>query len=341
MSAPSRTGILLVNLGTPEAPTPQALRRYLGTFLSDRRVIGLPPVLWWPALHGVILRTRPRRSAALYRSIWTAEGSPLAVFTRRLAVGLARTLGGGPSPPVVAYAMRYGRPDVGGVVHELLHRHAIERLVVLPLYPQYAASSSGSAFDALAASLGREIRLPHLDWIAHYHDRAEYIDALGAHLRDRRGDASPDRYLLFSFHGLPRTSHKRGEPYYAQCLATAQSLATALDLRPGSWSFAFQSRFGPAAWLPPYTIEEVRRLARSGVRRLDVACPGFACDCLETLEEIARTNAEAFHTAGGEDFRYLPALNDDARHIALLRDLVAPFLDAHGPDPRAESQTGR
>ncbi len=333
MSVPLRSGVLLVNLGTPDAPTPRALRRYLAEFLADRRVVGLPPPLWWPILHGIVLRTRPRRSAALYRSIWTEGGSPLAVYTKGIATGLARALGGGPYAPVVAYAMRYGRPDVPGVVHELLRRHALARLVVLPLYPQYAASSSGSAFDALAAGLKKEIRLPHLDWIAHYYDRPEYIEVLSAHLRARRGDAS-DRYLLFSFHGLPRTSHENGDPYYVQCLATAQRLAAALDLRPGSWSLAFQSRFGPAAWLPPYTIEEVRRLARAGVRRLDVACPGFSCDCLETLEEIARTNAEAFREAGGEDFRYLPALNDEPRHVALLRDLVTPFLtlDRHGPN---------
>ncbi len=328
MTPVARRGLLLVNLGTPDVPTPKALRRYLAEFLADRRVIGLPAVLWQPILHGLVLRTRPRRSAALYRSIWTAEGSPLAVYTRRLAAGVARALNAAASPTVVAYAMRYGRPDVEGVVRELLERHAIERLVVLPLYPQYAASSSGSAFDALGASLRKVTRIPHIDWIAHYHEQPSYVDTLAAHLRRQRAGGSPDRYLLFSFHGLPRSSHNRGDPYYTQCLATAERLATALELPPGTWSLAFQSRFGPAAWLPPYTIEEVRRLARNGIRRLDVACPGFACDCLETLEEIARTNAEAFLEAGGEDFRYLPALNDDTLHVALICDLVAPFFEA-------------
>jgi ferrochelatase len=340
LSATSRTGVLLVNLGTPDRPTPRAVRRYLAEFLSDPRVVDLPPWLWQPILHGLVLRTRPRRSAALYRSIWTEEGSPLLVYTMRLAQALARSFGPDPDAPVVAYAMRYGRPDVRGVVRELVGRHAVGRLAVLPLYPQYAASSSASAFDALASSLRHETRIPHLEWIAHYHDRPAYIDALSAHVRERRGETASDRHLLFSFHGLPRRSHEEGDPYYTQCLETAERLAVALDLRPGSWSLAFQSRFGPAAWLPPYTIEEVRRLARAGVRRLDVACPGFACDCLETLEEIARTNAEAFLEAGGEDFRYLPALNDDARHVALLREILDPVLDVRAPH-RSLERRGR
>lgn len=337
MTPPARSGILLVNLGTPDAPTPRALRHYLGEFLADPRVIELPRILWWPILHGVVLRARPRRSASLYRSVWTDEGSPLAVYTRRLAEGLARAYAGSEPPPVIAYAMRYGRPGVRGVVHELLRHQGVTRLVVLPLYPQYAASSSASAFDALAAAFAGETRLPHLHWIAHYHARAEYTDALARHLRRLRAGTPPGRYLLFSFHGLPRTSHERGDPYYTQCLATAERLATALELEPGRWSVAFQSRFGPAAWLPPYTIEEVRRLAREGVRDLDVACPGFACDCLETLEEIARTNAEAFREAGGRDFRYLPALNDDPLHVALVHALTRPLLsepDAHNGEAR-------
>lgn len=333
MNASARTGVLLVNLGTPDAPTPRALRRYLAEFLSDSRVIGLPRALWWPILHGLILRVRPRRSAALYRAIWMPTGSPLLIYTQRLTAALARRLSDLPEAPIVAFAMRYGRPSISEVIDRLLREQAIERLIVLPLYPQYAQSSSASALDGVAQRLQHVVRIPHLVAITHYHEHPAYLTALTHHLHRLRAEA-PDRYLLFSFHGLPLRSHGEGDPYYTQCLSTAQHLATRLGLESGRWSIAFQSRFGPAAWLPPYTIEEVRRLAHAGIRELDVTCPGFACDCLETLEEIAHTNAEAFHRAGGRVFRYLPALNDDPLHVDFLRTLLEPFLEAPFPGRR-------
>lgn len=318
--------MLLINLGTPSAPTSRALRRYLREFLSDRRVVGLPPLLWRPLLEGLILPLRSPRSAALYRKIWLAQGSPLRVYSEELAQALAawyasRTL----RPEVrVAVGMRYGEPSIADALD---HLEGVSRLVVLPLYPQYSVATTASSFDGLAMVLRRRQRVPELVFVRGYHTEPAYVAALAERIRaDWTGRGGPPEYLLMSFHGLPRRSLSSGDPYYLECLETAERLATRLDLAPGRWSLSFQSRFGPTPWLPPYTIERVAELAHAGVRRLDVVCPGFACDCLETLEEIAGQNAEAFVRAGGHELHYIPALNAHPGHVEALARILERYL---------------
>ncbi len=318
---PACTGILLTNLGTPDAPTPSALRRYLAEFLWDRRVVEIPRPLWWPILHGVILRTRPARSARKYQAIWTAEGSPLLVISYRQAAALAETLAKRcPGPVRVALGMRYGNPSIATALAELRAAGA-QRLLVLPLYPQYSAATTASTFDAIAAELRTWRWLPELRFITQYHDDSTYLDALAAHLRTARAE-QPGERLLFSFHGLPKRNLLAGDPYHCQCHKTARLVAERLELRPEQWAVAFQSRFGRAEWLQPYTSVLLTDWAKAGVESVDVVCPGFAADCLETLEEIAHENRQTFLDAGGECYRYLPALNDAPDHIAALAGLV-------------------
>ncbi|MHB1543780.1 MAG: ferrochelatase [Gammaproteobacteria bacterium] len=327
-SSPSqqRTGVLLVNLGTPAQPTPFALRRYLREFLSDRRVVELPPGLWRPLLEGFILPLRAPRSAALYRSIWMPEGSPLRVYTEQLGRALGAYFDSRGNFPAVKVdvGMRYGHPSIAYALDRL---EDCSPLVVLPLYPQYSVATTASSFDGLARALERRRHIPELIFVRGYHAEAEYVAAVADRIRrdwSERG-GMPD-HLLISFHGLPRRSVADGDPYYAQCLETSEWLATQLALHAGQWSLSFQSRFGPTPWLPPYTIDRVRELARAGVRRLDVVCPGFACDCLETLEEIAVRNAQAFVEAGGHAFHYIPALNADAGHVQALARILARHI---------------
>jgi ferrochelatase len=318
---PACTGILLVNLGTPDAPTPQALRRYLAEFLWDPRVVEIPRPLWWLILHGVILRVRPSKSAHKYQTIWTAEGSPLLVISRRQAAALAETLAKRcPGPVRVALGMRYGHPSIAAALAELREAGA-QRLLVLPLYPQYSAATTASTFDAIAAELRTWRWLPELRFITQYHDDPAYLDALAAHLRAARAE-QPGERLLFSFHGLPQRNLLAGDPYHCQCHKTARLVAERLKLGPEQWGVAFQSRFGRAEWLQPYTSVLLTDWAKAGVKSVDVACPGFAADCLETLEEIALENRQTFLNAGGERYRYLPALNDAPEHIAALAELV-------------------
>ena len=318
---PACTGILLTNLGTPDAPTPSALRRYLAEFLWDRRVVEIPRPLWWPILHGVILRTRPARSARKYQAIWTAEGSPLLVISYRQAAALAETLAKRcPGPVRVALGMRYGNPSIATALAELRAAGA-QRLLVLPLYPQYSAATTASTFDAIAAELRTWRWLPEQRFITQYHDDSTYLDALAAHLRTARAE-QPGERLLFSFHGLPKRNLLAGDPYHCQCHKTARLVAERLELRPEQWAVAFQSRFGRAEWLQPYTSVLLTDWAKAGVESVDVVCPGFAADCLETLEEIAHENRQTFLDAGGECYRYLPALNDAPDHIAALAGLV-------------------
>lgn len=319
---PSQAGVLLINLGTPDAPTPTAVRRYLAEFLWDRRIVELPRPLWWLILHGLILRRRPARSARKYQKIWTADGSPLLAISQRqkaaIAVQLADRCAG---PLQVALGMRYGQPSIATALREL-RATGVRRLLVLPLYPHYAAATTASAFDALAAELCRWRWLPELRLITHYHDDVGYLDALTARLRADRAAGPPDERLLFSFHGLPRRTLLAGDPYYCQCHKTARLLAERLELPPETWAVAFQSRFGRAEWLQPYTSTLLTDWARAGVRSVAVACPGFATDCLETLEEIALENRQIFLAAGGQHYRYLPALNDDPAHMAALTALI-------------------
>lgn len=320
--APERLGVLVVNLGTPDAPETGAVRRYLAEFLWDPRVVELPRPLWWPILYGFILPTRPSRSAAAYRKVWTAEGSPLLAISRRQVEALRGRLAAAlPGPVELALGMRYGRPSIAGAL-EGLRTANVRRLLVLPLYPQYASATSGSTFDAVAAVLERWRWVPELRLVTSYADEPRYIAALAASVREYRAAHGQGEHLLMSFHGLPQATADAGDPYPLQCRHTARLLAEALGLAEADWSISFQSRLGRQEWLRPYTDERVRELAGRGVRRLDVICPGFSADCLETLEEIAQQNAEFFHEAGGSTLAYVPALNERTDHIEFLAELV-------------------
>ena len=321
-----KTGILLVNLGTPDAPTASATRGYLREFLKDPRVVELPRMLWRPLLEGIILPVRAPRSAALYRSIWMPEGSPLRFYTEQLGLALRAYLGssGRDAEVGVETGMRYGRHSIAEALDRL---EGCARLIVLPLYPQYSVATTASSFDGLAHALERRRRVPELVFVRGYHAEPEYLSAVSERIqRDWKERKEIPDHLLFSFHGLPRQSLAQGDPYYEQCLETAERLATRLDLEAGRWGLSFQSRFGPTPWLPPYTIDRVRDLARAGIRSLDVVCPGFPCDCLETLEEIAVQNARAFIEAGGEAFHYIPALNADMGHARALAQIITRHL---------------
>ncbi len=318
--------MLLTNLGTPDAPEAAALRRYLGEFLWDPRIVPLPRPLWWPILHGVILRIRPRRAARAYASIWTPEGSPLLVISRRQAQSLRRQLARtwGREVPL-ALGMRYGNPSIAAAL-EALRDAGVKRVLVLPLYPQYSSATTASTFDALAATLRDWTCLPALHMISDYHDQDWYIEALAHSIRRARADDGVPRFLLFSFHGMPSRSREAGDPYFQQCHETARRVARRLNLSEDGWRLTFQSRFGREEWLKPYTDETLKELAREGVVKVDVVCPGFAADCLETLEEIQILNRELFLAAGGRDYRYIPALNDDPEHIAGLAAMVGHHL---------------
>jgi len=317
-----RTGILLTNLGTPDAPTPSSLRRYLREFLGDPRIVEMPRWIWWLILNGIILNVRPRKSARLYAKVWSDEGSPLLAIGRRQAAALATELERRGVAAHVVLGMRYGNPSIRTALEELRAR-GCWRLLVLPLYPQYFAGTTGSTFDAVAATLTGWRRVPELRFVADYHDDDAYIEALVASIRTVwQRDGEPER-LLLSFHGIPQRYAAAGDPYHDQCMATAARLRARLDLDADRIVTSFQSRFGREAWLQPYTDITLQEWARAGVKRVDVVCPGFAADCLETLEEIDQLNRELFLRAGGERFRYIPALNDSPAHITLLADLVA------------------
>lgn len=314
------TGVLISNLGTPDAPTPAAVRRYLREFLSDRRVVDLPPALWWPILYGIVLTTRPRRSAHAYQRIWTGEGSPLLTISRRQEQALRERLAGRPGL-TIALGMRYGEPSVAAAM-EKLRAAGVRRLLVLPLYPQYSSAATASTFDAVSRRLQRWIYQPDVHFLSDYHDRPWYIAALAASIREAWREQPPADRLLFSFHGMPRRTRDAGDPYYGRCEATARLVAQALELPEGRWQVAFQSRFGAAEWLQPYTDRTLLEWAKAGVGSVDVVCPGFSADCLETLEEIALLNRDAFLGAGGKAYRYIPALNERPDHIEGLAGMI-------------------
>lgn len=319
--AAARTAVLLVQLGTPAAPTASAVRTYLRQFLSDRRVVELPALLWQPILRGPVLATRPAKSAAKYATIWTPEGSPLRVHTERQATMLRGWLGERGHDIEVAHAMRYGEPSVPSVLRALRERN-VRRLLVLPMYPQYAGSTTASAFDSVFAELSGWRDLPELRTVRGFHDDPSYLDALADAIRARWAhDGPPDRFVM-SFHGVPERTLKAGDPYHCECQKTGRLLAGRLGLPSDRWIVTFQSRFGRARWLQPYTAPTLARLGAEGVRRVDVACPGFVADCLETLEEIAQEGRDEFLHAGGKEFRYLPCLNDAPAFIDALASLV-------------------
>ncbi len=321
----ARIGILLVNLGTPEAPTAAAVRPFLKQFLSDPRVVEIPRALWWPILHGIVLNTRPRQSAEKYAKIWTTEGSPLKVHTERQANLLRTRLGASPHAPAVAWAMRYGAPAVDAALVQL-KAQGCDRVLVVPLYPQYAASSTGSTCDAVFAAAARLRNVPELRLVKHFHDDPGYIGALARSVREYWTASGRPERLIMSFHGLPRFALDRGDPYHCECQKTGRLLAEALSLRPEDYVITFQSRFGRAEWLKPYTLETIAALGRQKTRRIDVVCPGFVSDCLETLEEIGIENKAAFLSAGGGEFHTIPCLNEGEAWIEALAGLVQAHL---------------
>ena len=322
---PGRTGILLCNLGTPEAPTPAALRRYLGQFLADPRVVEIPKAIWWLILHGIILRVRPAKSAAKYATIWTPEGSPLKAWTEKQTKLLAGYLGERGHTVDVRYAMRYGQPSVEQQL-DAMKADGCTRILVLPAYPQYCAATTASVFD-MVYRWGQAVRhVPEFRFVNHYHDDPQYIDALKTSVQQHwMAHGRPDK-LVMSFHGMPERTLHLGDPYHCECHKTGRLLAEALGLQKDDYVVTFQSRFGKAKWLEPYTEPTLVALAKSGVQRADVICPGFAVDCIETLEEIDQEAREAFLHAGGKSFHYIPCLNDSAPGMRALTHLCEQHL---------------
>ncbi|WHZ19421.1 MAG: Ferrochelatase, protoheme ferro-lyase [Rhodanobacteraceae bacterium] len=322
----AKTAVLLVNLGTPAAPTTDAVRDYLAEFLSDPRIVELPRWLWWPILHGYILRTRPARSAEAYAKIWRNDGSPLLVFGERLKDAVrARIDRVMPGNAEVALAMTYGEPSVAAAIESLMAR-GVRRLLVFPLFPQYSATSTGAAIDAVTRTLQTLRWPPELRTIGDYHTDAGYLAALVGSVQAHWAQHGRGEKLLLSFHGIPEKYAKAGDPYPDQCRETARRLGDALGLADDEWLVAFQSRLGRQPWLRPYTDETIEQLARQDVATLDVVCPGFAVDCLETLEEIALRYRATFLTNGGKQFHYIPALNDGSAHASALADMAVKQL---------------
>lgn len=339
--ATGRTGVLLMNLGSPDAPTPPAIRRYLAQFLGDPRVVELPRALWLPILYLFIVPFRPKRLVHAYGSIWMDEGSPLTVYSKLQAVKLHARLSEqyGQDVPV-ALAMTYGNPSVASAIAEL-ERQGVRRIVVLPLYPQYSGSTTSACYDAVFAEVQKRRWMPDLRTVGCYHDHPSHIAALTNSVRRHWQAQGRGDHLLMSFHGVPQHYVTNGDPYYCQCQKTGRLIAEALELDPDAYSISFQSRFGKAPWVQPYTDATVRALAGRGIRRLDVMCPGFAADCLETLEEISIAGAADFIAHGGEQFRYIPALNDHDEHIEMLAGMLEAQL--HGwllpPAEAGEAET--
>ncbi|MDA8445318.1 ferrochelatase [Paracidovorax valerianellae] len=321
-----RAAVLLCNLGTPEAPTAPALRRYLAQFLGDPRVVEIPRAAWLPILHGIILRIRPAKSAAKYASVWMPEGSPLAVWTARQATLLRGWLGEAGLGVPVRHAMRYGQPSIASQL-DALQAEGIERVLVLPLYPQYSSTTTASVADDVYTWAGRQRRLLEFRFVNSYHAHPGYIDALAQSVRAHwKREGSRAEQLVMSFHGIPARNVQLGDPYQQECLTTATLVAEALGLSPDAYRVTFQSRFGKARWLEPYTEPTLIEMAQAGTRSVDVMCPGFPCDCLETLEEINQEAREAFLHAGGKEFRYIPCMNDDNAWITGLSQIAQQHL---------------
>ncbi|MDN3923076.1 ferrochelatase [Roseateles violae] len=334
----SKTAVLLCNLGTPDAPTPAALRRYLAQFLGDPRVVEIPKLVWKLILHGIILRTRPAKSAAKYASIWLPEGSPLQVWTAKQAKLLQGWLGERGHQLIVRHAMRYGEPAIAATL-DALRAEGVTRVLVLPAYPQYSGATTASVIDDVARwALGTR-HLPELRFINRYHDDPLHIAALADSVRRHWAANGRAERLLMSFHGMPARTLALGDPYHCECLKTGRLLAEALGLGADQYLITFQSRFGKAKWLEPYTEPSLIKLATAGVRSVDVICPGFAADCLETLEEIDQEARAAFLAAGGQRFGYIPCLNDSEPGLRAWTALIERHLQGwptqQAPQPDA------
>lgn len=339
----ARTAVLYCNLGTPDEATTPAVRHYLAEFLSDHRVVEIPRLLWWLILHGIILRFRPAKSAAKYASIWSPQGSPLRVWTEKQALLLQGWLGQRGHPVLVRYAMRYGQPSIATQL-DALKAEGATRVLILTAYPQYSATTTASVFDAVYAWAARARQIPELRFVNHYHDDPGYIEALVKHIRaswqtNGRGDK-----LVMSFHGLPQRNLTLGDPYHCECHKTARLLAARLGLAKDDYMVTFQSRLGRAKWLQPYTEPSLVKLARSGLKRVDVVCPGFTSDCLETLEEIGMEARDAFLRAGGKEFHFITCLNDRPEWITALSELAQRHMQGwptSGAEVAAEGADSR
>jgi ferrochelatase len=321
----ARTAVVLCNLGTPDEPTAPALRRYLAEFLGDQRVVEIPRFVWMLILHGIILRVRPKKSAAKYAGIWMPEGSPLKVWTGRQATLLRGYLGERGHQVTVRYAMRYGNPSIASVMDEL-KAEGVTRVLVLPAYPQFSATTTASVVDGVMTWAAKVRNLPELRFINRYHDHAGYINALAKTIRAHWMAHGQSEQLVMSFHGVPERTLQLGDPYHCECHKTARLLAERLGLAKDRYKVTFQSRFGKAKWLEPYTEPTLIELAQKGLKSVDVVCPGFTSDCLETLEEINMEAREAFLHAGGQSFQYIPCLNDQPEWIRTLTDVAEQHL---------------
>lgn len=317
-------GVLLTNLGTPDAPTTPALRRYLGEFLSDPRVVEMPRWLWKIILHGIILRVRPRKAAHNYQQIWTLSGSPLLDIAQQQTAAIETYLNQH-LPIKAVLGMRYGRPSIAQGL-EKLKNVGCEKIIILPLYPQYASATTGSTFDAVSKTLQTWRWIPHLRFISNYHDWKPYTSALAESIIEHWNTHGKTQKLLFSFHGIPKRTFLAGDPYFCHCQKTARLVAEQLNLKKEDYLVVFQSRFGKEEWLQPYTDKTLEQLPKQGISSVSVICPGFSADCLETLEEIAQQNCQLFLNHGGKEFQYIPALNFNKNHIDALSKLILHHL---------------
>ena len=322
---PTKTAVVLSNLGTPDTLTIGSVKQFLKQFLSDPRVVEVPRPIWWLILNLIILPFRSPKTLAGYARIWAHEGSPLMVISQKQRVALQQKLG---DQTPVALAMRYGNPSFQSVVEQLL-AEGVNHLVVLPLYPQNSATTTATTFHHLAQVLAKRRDLPSIHFIDNYHDHPAYIDALAESVQDHWQQAAQQNHLLMSFHGLPQVNVDRGDPYYSQCLRTAELLADKLELATDDWSISFQSRFGKQQWLKPYTADVLEELASTGTTEVDVICPGFSADCLETLDEIKIEYRDLYIEQGGKQLNYIDALNDRNKHIEMMQQLVSPYLTGH------------
>jgi ferrochelatase len=321
-----KIGVLITNLGTPDAPKKKQLRTYLKEFLSDPRVVEVPRLVWWFILNLVILNIRPSRSAKAYRTVWTERGSPLMYHTQDQANALRKKLQQTYGENVIVeFAMRYGSPSVDSVIDNMLQQ-GVRKLVVLPLYPQYCASTTASTFDAVAASLSKKRWMPDLQFITHYHDQTDYIQAVADKIREHWKQNEQSEKLIFSYHGIPKRYLLNGDPYHCECYKTSRLIAENLGLTKEQYFVSFQSRFGREEWLKPYTDHSLKQFAANGVKSVQVVCPGFSADCLETIEEIGIENRDYFLEAGGEDYQYIAALNAEGSHINAMANILQPYL---------------
>jgi ferrochelatase len=314
------TGILITNIGSPDEPTPKAVRRYLKIFLSDRRVVEIPRFIWYPILYGIILPFRSRSSAKLYQKVWTEQGSPLTCNSAQIAKKLQQVL-----QIPVELGMHYGKPSIKTALKKLQSQN-IKRIIILPLYPQYSATTTASTFDLVSKELQHWRDIPELSILHDYAAHPDYINTISDSIQQTWKTRGKPQHLLFSFHGIPKRNIDLGDPYAEQCHLTARLVAEKLQLPPDSWSVSFQSRLGRAEWLTPYTERVFNELPKKGITDIHVACPGFAVDCLETLEEIAIRGKEQFEEAGGKSFHYIPALNDQDAHINMLKQILKAHL---------------